>query len=428
MVIGKKQLGKITEFFQSEKIIYVLINVFLAIASFIRSYIIMKYMGFYEVGLIAMLISTIEFISFMQFGLLNGAFRMIFVNTKSVNSKINATLYTYFLFLFLLSLLGYILYSQLIGNINEKTLIIFLGISLGIISLVKNWVSNQLIAVQDLKFLNRINFYSTLLALSTLILIPFYSKYGAILGVAIQPIFFITYTLIYKKDFRPIKILYNKRIIKKMIFIGFIPFLAGILVKLVDQVERWGIIGIFGIDSLGKYNLAILYGSLFLLIPSSITQMIYPNAINFFKQQQIFEFKGLLKKYLIYLSLYISIMIMITIFLMPVCIKLLLPNYNSGIIYVWYIMPYLFAQVLVMPLDLIFMVLTKYKVMFFSYTVAVVVFLSLVLFIKSIQEVDLKYIPLSKSISGTIFLLMSYLGFKWFISDKIFKRNDYAKN
>lgn len=95
---------------QGEKLWYVVINMLIAALGFIRSYVTMKYLGFYDVGLLAMLTSVVEFVSMLQMGLLNGGFRMYFVNTRSVNKRINSMLFTYFSILFAMltaALLGY---------------------------------------------------------------------------------------------------------------------------------------------------------------------------------------------------------------------------------------------------------------------------------------------------------------------------------
>ncbi len=189
---------------QKQKLSYVIINVMMAVMGFAKSYITMKYLGFYEVGLIAMVQALIEFISMLQLGMLNGGFRMFFVNTKSVNKKINAMLFSYFGILLLVLLTAIGLYVLFTGGTNLQTGLLAIGVIIGVFTLARTWINNLLIARQELTLLNKLNVWSTaLLSFLFLFLVPYYGLTGCILLIISQPVFFILFALWKKTELRP---------------------------------------------------------------------------------------------------------------------------------------------------------------------------------------------------------------------------------
>lgn len=386
---------------------------------FVRSYVTMRYLGFYEVGLIAMIQSIVEFVSMLQMGLLNGGFRMYFVNTKSVNKKINAMIFSYFGFLLtLIMLLAFVLYFYFKPEVNIETGIILLGGVIGVFALAKNWISNLLIAEQRLNVLNSLNIWSTLLSFLFIFLVPNYGLIGCILLIVSQPILFIIFALLKNSHFRPTCLVFNKSLLRKMWVFGLIPFIAGILVKVDDQVERWGIINTMGIETLGKYNLVLIYCSIFMLVPASINPIFFPTAILQYKENDIKAVKITIKRYAIILLGYTLIAFLATALFLPYFVELLLPNYIIGIPYLWYILPYLLIQILIMPLDFIYTITAKYKIMFFSYSIAVIIFILLVLYISSFNEIKLEYFPIAKGIDGICFFVISYICYYFFFLRK----------
>lgn len=405
---------------QKQKLSYVFINVAMAMLGFVRSYITMKYLGFYDVGLLAMVMSVIEFVSMFQFGLLNGGFRMFFVNTASVNKKINSMLFSYFGLLTIVLLVALAIYIAIKGTVNLQLGMIALGAIIGVVSLIKNWISNLLIAAQKLAMLNRINIWSTLISFIFIFFVPSFGLIGSILLIISQPVIFTISALWLNPEFRPKEIFYSKVFLRKLMFFGFIPFLAGILVKVDDQVERWGIIDILGVEDLGKYNLVLIYCSLFMLVPASINPIFYPKAILEYKNNNYLALKKTLKQYILTLFAYTVVAICFTILLLPYTINLLLPKYNVGVQYVWYIIPYLVAQMLVMPLDFIYTLTAKYRVMFVSYIFAVLLFVVLIFVITTFSVKKLEYFAIAKSLDGAIFVTVSYLGYYFFLRKKFF--------
>lgn len=388
------------------------INVLMAMMGFIKSYITMKYLdGFYEVGLIGMMQSVIEFVSMLQLGLLSGAFRMYFINTLTVNRRINSMLFSYFGLLLVLTILvsgGVGLWT---GRYDLWVLLFLLACAVGVFSLAKTWLSNMLIAAERLPMLNKMNVWSSLLSFGFLLLVPYYGLVGCVLLMISQPVFFILFALWFNPGLRPRQIIFRKNLLRKMWLIGFVPFLAGILVKIDDQAERWGIIKALGFEGLGKYNLVLVYASVFMLIPTSIYPIFYPKMIMQYKENDLEGLKKTLIKFILILFGYALITFIGTALFLPYFINLLLPNYNVGVPYLWYIFPYLLAQILVMPIDLMYNILTKYKMQFISYGFGAALFVGMVIWISNLREVELSYFPIAKSIDGICFLIVSYIGY-----------------
>ena len=405
-----------------QKLLYVFINILMAGLGFARSYVTMKYLGFYQVGLVAMLMSVIEFVSMLQMGLLNGGFRMYFVNTRSVNKRINSMLFSYLAILLLVSLSVLAIYVGIKGGINIQLEMIGLGVVVGIFTLAKTWCTNLMIAAQKLGLLNRLNVWSSVLSFCFIFFVPVYGLIGAILLVISQPVIFITSALWLNSELRPAGFFYKKSLLRKLMFFGFIPFLAGILVKVDDQVERWGIINILGLENFGKYNLVLIYCSVFMLVPASINPIFFPRAILQYKENNTVALKKTLTFYIITLFSYTLFVIAATVLLMPYLVNLFLPKYNIGVQYVWYILPYVVAQMLIMPLDFIYTLTAKFRVMFVSYTASVLLFVTLIFIINGMVVKKLEYFAIAKSLDGFAFMIISYLGFYFFIRKEFLKR------
>lgn len=395
----------------------------MAVLGFTRSYVTMKYLGFYQVGLVAMLMSVIEFVSMLQMGLLNGGFRMYFVNTKSVNKHINSMLFSYLAILLFVSLSALAIYVFIKGSLDLRLEMIGLGIIVGIFTLTKTWCTNLMIAAQKLGMLNKLNIWSSMLSFCFIFLVPVYGLTGAILLVISQPIIFITSVLWLNRELRPTGFFYKKSLLRKLMFFGFIPFLAGILVKVDDQVERWGIINILGLENFGKYNLVLIYCSVFMLVPASLNPIFFPRAILQYKENNSAALKKTLTFYVIILFSYTIFVIGATILMMPYLVNLFLPKYNVGVQYVWYILPYVVAQMLIMPLDFIYTLTAKFRVMFVSYTASVLLFVTLIFIINSMAVKKLEYFAIAKSLDGFAFMIISCLGFYFFIRKGFLKRD-----
>ncbi len=307
----------------------------------------MKYLPFYDVGLLAMLISVIEFVSMLQLGLLNGGFRMYFVNTPSVNRRINSMLFSYFGILWILSLVVFLLAILLNGPLNLKILMIAIGAIAGTITLAKTWCSNLMIAAQKLRMLNKLNIWSTLLSFPFILLVPKYGLPGSVALITIQPVVFVIAALWFNPELRPHGPVYKKSLLRKLMLFGFVPFLAGILLKVDDQVERWGIIDILGIEVFGKYNLVLIYCSVFMLVPASINPIFFLKAIAQYRNNNLQELRKTMLYYILTLFSYTAVTIGLTVLLLPYLVNLLLPKYNIGVRYVWYILPYVFAQMFI---------------------------------------------------------------------------------
>lgn len=403
---------------QKQKLSYVVINIVMALMGFVKSYITMKYLGFYEVGLIAMIQSVMEFVSMLQMGLLSGGFRMYFVNTKTVNKRINSMLFSYFGLLSFLFVLVLAIYIVVTGKLTLQSGLLLLGGIVGVFTLAKTWLSNLLIAAQKLSELNRLNVSSTVISFLFLLLVPFYGLVGCILLIASQPVLFIIFALWKYPEFRPAGLVFRKSLLRKMWLFGFIPFLAGILIKVDDQVERWGIINTLGLEELGKYNLVLIYCSVFMLVPASINPIFFPKTILQYKENDVAGVKSTMKKYVLILFGYALFAFAMTALFLPYFVNLLLPKYNVGVPYLWYIFPYLLAQILIMPLDFIYTLTAKYRIMFFSYSFGVLLFVGLVVWISRLPVIRLEYFPIAKSMDGACFLVVSYIGYYLFFGRK----------
>ena len=105
-------------------------------------------------------------VSLLQFGLLNGGYRLYSIGNKEDIKHVNDTINSYFLIL-TITILFIAVFSHL-AKFKINYLYLLVGGFTGVATLSQNWLSNVLIAKSQLK---KLNFYNTVTAITTLLLI-----------------------------------------------------------------------------------------------------------------------------------------------------------------------------------------------------------------------------------------------------------------
>ena len=392
------------------EVIYILINLFGSFVGFIRSYYIMKYLDFVELGLISLFQTVVMVISLFQFGLIYGGYRIYCQKDSSMNDKVNNNIHSFLLLLSatMIPVIIILKYYDIVPGPWELSII---GVTIGLFYVVKNWINNIFIAMGDFKALNIITLLSSLLGLVLVFLIPFWSYWASLISICVVPISFVAIAYFKYPRLIPKSLKIEISTLKYILSFGFIPFLAGIFGMFTTQIETWSITGIMGIDSLGRYYLPMIFSALFLLVPSSINSLFFPKCVKDFTEGNKVEFWKTIKKYTLTLILYSFIVTFLTLYLLEPIINYILPKHLIGVKYVYIILPGLIFKLLAEPIWLIFNSAVTLKPIFWANIFSVFFTILGVIILYYYLEFNLQNLSIVKSVIGLQILLFGLLGY-----------------
>lgn len=393
-----------------DRLYYVLINILISGLGFTRSFIFMKLFDFKALGIITLVQTIILFLSIMQIGLINGGYRVISINSsKSVET--NNIIYSYIGTITLISLCLYFLSLFTKLQIGADYYWVMLSFFAGLLALTKNWINNFLIAKIDLKLLNKINLWSNLSAMLPLLVITVFGVWAGILSIIIQPLIFVTVSLIIKKELRPNGFDLNLKSIKWLLSFGFIPFLTGVFEQFNLQIERWGITYFLNVETLGKFFLPTFFASLFIIIPASVNNLFFPKAMKYYVKREFKEFRELLKKYYLFIGIYSIMIVLVVLFSLQPLVSILFPQHLPFVKLVYFIIPGSIALQLIAPIGLIFNASMKLKPMLLSYLVSLFLNLLIVLTFGKFLELSLDFFAILRTCMGITILLGYWIGY-----------------
>lgn len=338
----------------NQSFLYIVINIFVSLVGFIRSFVFMKWLNMEDLGIISLSLTLMQFLSFLQLGLFNGGFRLLCYEKSEEKNNVNNLVYSY---LIIISGIVFILYfiSSILGIdlvLSKKVLIVSLiG---GLIMLLNNWLMNSLIALGRLLTINILNLISVFVSLLFLPSVFYYGINAALFVTIIQPLIFAAIVIIKIPELRFSAFNFNINLVRKILSVGFIPFLSGIFVMINLQVERWSIAKILGTEALGNFYLVSLFTTLSLLIPNSINNIFFPKIIKSYNDKDITLFKKIVKNNTLVFLIYNILLVLGTFTIFKPIVELVFPNHIKNIGYVYYYLPgivmnsmtYVFTQIL----------------------------------------------------------------------------------
>ncbi len=403
---------------------YVLLTILTTLVRFFKGFVLMRYLSLKELGIITLIGAVMGLFSMLQLGFLNGGYR-IFSEQHKERSSVNDIVYSYFFVIEIAVLIGIVVmyYS---GRINGIEVIYALLASVfGILLVLNNWIRNMLIAAKRVAEVNRLNLSSTLISFIFLLTVPFWKLYGALLVTfSIELLFFVT-AIWRSRELLPKKFNYNLKQYKWVLSFGFLPFISAIILTYNDQIETWSIASFISTEALGEFYLPKLYISLFLLVPTAVCQLFYPDAVMAYKNSNYVKFKLVLKKYFA-INIVISLfLLLITILFIRPVIGFVVPLHLVGIPYIWYILPGLILYTILQPMDLIFYSSNILKPFLWSSIIAVCFTTAGLLSSGFMGDLSLKYVAIIKGIFYAITCL-SILNFYFIKRKTIWKERDSA--
>lgn len=399
-----------------EKCSYVLVTVLVSGVGFARSFAFMKGLDMEELGLISLMQTVILFLGLLQFGLLNGGYRIFALDKKKQQEDINNLLFSYLAIMSGVLLTIWVVFYMLDFSLVMSNVLLLLSIVCGIFTLLMTWLTNTLIGKQLIVEINKINLFTAFISLLALPLAFVWDIRGAIIVQFTQPFVFVAVTLYRNPELRPTRWFFDLGLIRYILHFGFIPFCAGIFVIVNLQIERWSIVKILGTEALGQFYLVFLYATLFVLIPASLLNIFFPPVIRAYEQADFVRFNSLMKQYVALLAVYVAAVVLFTVFLLAFFIEWIFPAHIANVIYVYYFLPGLIALVLCDPFSLVFNATVRLRPMLIGGIISIGINIVLVLIFNHYRDFTLINMSIIKSIINIIVLV--YYGVYVFIYRK----------
>ena len=399
---------------------YVGINITISLLSFFRSYIFLKQMNLYELGLVGLFQTILLLITLCQIGILNGSYRAFVSSSDSDRQTINNFTFTFFF--------GLTLVSSLIGIIVAFTYdtvilpVLIGGIISGILSLGVNYLANCFLAEVRVSDVNKLNIVSNGLGFLSLILVI----YDPILGLVsfiVQPLSFILFSFVLNPALIPNRLLFNRKILRYLLRLGFIPYLTALLAYLSQQIERWSIVSSLGIETFGKYYLALTYITLFALLPASINNLFFAKMVKAYSERNLDDFYKMFSKYKRLLLYYCIASILLTIFLAPEIVSYFFPQHIANLKYVYFVAPGLLAITIINPILVYFNAAIEFKALTKSYSGGVVVVAILVIAYYIGEIISLELIAVTDSIGNIVISILVFYYYRKSSKSKLIKKS-----
>jgi O-antigen/teichoic acid export membrane protein len=325
--------GRLRALLAGERQTFVLVSLGVNLLFLVRSYATMQLLDYRGLGLAALLQSVMLLIGALHFGIINGGYRLICAADGEEAARLND---------FVFSFIG--------------------GLALA-----------ALVVGGMLRLLNRVNFWSaagSLVALGYAVVDPLPACLAAIV---LQPAFFLVAALCADRRLLPRRIEVDRRLIRNVLHAGFIVFLTGIFLQVNVQIERWYVTAYLGLDALGHLYLAILFVTLFQLVPTSFDQIYLPAVVREHAADSGDGLARIMRQFFLVVAGYCALAAIAVALLARPVTALILPQYVGDLRYVYLIAPGMILFTLGAPLAIMFNVLIRYRTYFIAYGIGTLV-------------------------------------------------------
>lgn len=306
------------------------------------------------------------YILLLNFGVINGLSRDLpFFTGKSRYDKVNSLSSSVFVINCVISLsvfLVFLFFSvKFYIEDNQLNSILYMGFS--IIALLH--ISNkQFFPVlyrtnNDFNHLSKIYFYSSILGLFSLVFIYFYGLFGLLLRTIILSIF--DFILLFHMKPVELKLKIDFQDVYSLFKTGIPIFFVGELNPLWYTLIGTIIINFLGPTEMGLFAFCLLILNSIMVIPSSISQVIYPRmAIMLGSGKSIKEILNFSKAPLLWLFIFLVFFSTFSALVVPTLISIFLENYSDAVsASIWILLIPIFLAF--SPLNSIYNVMKKQK-------------------------------------------------------------------
>ncbi|MXP10912.1 lipopolysaccharide biosynthesis protein [Pseudoblastomonas halimionae] len=345
---------------------YVIVNLLVNLLFIARSYVFMLVLDYRELGLVTLLQSIVLLLGLLQFGVLNGAYRLILSAVSDERQQIVDFVYSFVAMLGGVALVVAGVVLVFVAR-PEDGWIGVLGAIGGTAMLIRNWQTNQLIASQHLTRLNTINLGSAFLSLAGFALLDVSPIYACAAVIVSQPILFGISGWLFGDTLRMRRLRFAPGLLRRIMAAGFILFLAGILLQVNIQLERWYVTAALGVDALGHLFLAIMVVTLLQLVPAALDAIFLPSAVRAHDTGHSPSLRKVTRTYFYLLLGYVAVAAIALAFLAEPVLALLAPRYAPDLVYAYIIAPGALLLALSSAFTLVFKVLIRFRLLLFAY-------------------------------------------------------------
>jgi O-antigen/teichoic acid export membrane protein len=345
---------------------FVIISLAVNMMLVVRSYVTMQVLDYRELGLAALLQSVVLLIGALQFGFLNGGYRLLCSAADADASRVNNLVFTFIGVLSIVALAAVAASLPFFEDGGGK-LVAVLGVLGGVATLGRTWMMNHMIAREALPRLNRINLASGLASVAVLVFIPVDPLIACLTAVVAHPVVFVAAAAMLDRNLLPTRIEASPALIRTVLNAGFMMFLMGVFLQINMQMERWYVTAFLGLDTLGHLYLAILFVTLFQMVPVSLDQIFLPAIVRAHTADDVQAARRGMRQFFLLEVAYCLVAALAVGLLAGPIIELVLPRYTQDLRYIYLLMPGLILLTLSGPFGIAFNVLIRYRYYFLAY-------------------------------------------------------------
>lgn len=326
--------------FNGPKYRYVAVTILVSLLAFARNLFFMKSLDLNSLGQITLMTTLIMLVGFVQVGMINGAYIQYAARDRELNRRIVELMTTGILALIPVAVIA-TLVLQTAGLLDDVVwpITLVFGIAAGITTLASSWMNNALIADGHLGRSNIVNVAAVLTSFLAAYLSLDYGLSAALSSLLLQPLIVASAAMLLDPYLRPKSLGVHRATMVLLFRLGLMPFISGLFVLLMHQVERWSIASILGSEALGEFYIVLMYTTFFGLIPSSLLNFYFPQAKRAFVARNprlLMDFVGRHQRDLF---AYILLAVLATVLLMPPAVAHFLPDFVDSTALVYYALP-----------------------------------------------------------------------------------------
>lgn len=345
---------------------YVVVNLAVNALFLARSYVAMLALDYRQLGLVAVLQTVMALVAAMHFGLLNGGYRLLCSESGESARGINTLVYTFLTLLGAVGLLAGAAYLAF-GTWSAATGFALMGAVAGVLTLLRSWITNQLLATGRLEELNGTNMKSIAVSLLPLALIPWAPLPACVASIFLQPLAFALLAWRARPELRPRALGFSGPLFRALMHSGFLVFMTGVFTQLIAQAERWYVVRYLGLESLGHLYLAIMFVTVFQLVPTSLDSVVLPRLVKDYESGDAPAARRELRRLFALCAGYCLFALLAVWLLAGPVVGLVLPRYVDDLQYVYLVLPGLILFTLAGPFGIVFNVLIRYNAFMVAY-------------------------------------------------------------
>jgi O-antigen/teichoic acid export membrane protein len=264
--------------------------------------------------------------------------------------------------------------------------------------LVRNWQTNQLIAAGRLRALNAINLSAALVSLLPLAFLGVAPLEACAATLVIYPLAFVVPAWIAAPGLRPRALALGGDTARAIMAAGFLVFLAGMLLQVNIQIERWYVTLELGVEALGHLFVATMFVTLLQLVPNALNAVFLPSAVAANSADDDAALRRTMRRYVGALAVYAAAAGLAVWLLAEPVLALLAPGYIPDLAYVYLIAPGALAITIAGAFGLGFVVVMRYRAMIAAYMLGTIALaLACLIAVASGGQLTLEGITLARS-------------------------------